>query len=58
MINNPVGINVDHVMSKDNEIADKISRIKSDLVLLTKMKQFSRIIPLWHPVNVFTRVQS
>ena len=35
MINNPVGINVDHITSKDNEIADKISRIKTELVLLT-----------------------
>ena len=30
MINNPVGINVAHVTSKDNEIADGISRIKRE----------------------------
>ena len=29
MINNPVGINVGHVTSKDNEIADRISRFKN-----------------------------
>jgi hypothetical protein len=28
MINNPVGINVDHVTTKDNVVADRISRIK------------------------------
>lgn len=30
MINNPVGINVDHVTTKDNVVADRISRIKQD----------------------------
>ena len=29
MINNPVGINIGHVTSKDNEIADRISRFKN-----------------------------
>ena len=39
MVNNPVGINVDHVTSKDNEIADRISRVKSELALLTEMQK-------------------
>ena len=39
MINNPVGINVDHVTSEDNEIADKISRIISERVLLLEMNK-------------------
>ena len=30
MIDNPVGTDVDHVTSKENEVADRISRIKSD----------------------------
>ena len=38
MINNPVGINVDHVTSKDNEIADRISRVKKE----------TNVIPLFH----------
>ena len=37
MINNPVGTNVDHITSKDNKIADRISSIKSEAILLTKM---------------------
>ena len=45
MINNPVGINVDHVTSKDNEIADKISRIKSELVLLTEINKIYKDHP-------------
>ena len=45
MINNPVGINVDHVTSKDNEIADKISRIISERILLSEMN----IIYMDHP---------
>ena len=39
MINNPVGINVDHVTSKDNEIADRISRIISESILLSEMNK-------------------
>ena len=39
MVSNPVGINVDHVTSKDNDIADRISRIKSELALLTEMQK-------------------
>ena len=45
MINNPVGINVDHVTSKDNKIADEISRIESELVLLTEMKKIYKDHP-------------
>ena len=39
MVNNPMGINVDHVTSKDNKISDKISHIESELVLLSEMKK-------------------
>ena len=39
LINNPVGINVQHVTSEDNEIADRISRIASESVLLTEMEK-------------------
>ena len=45
MINNPVGINVDHVTSKDNKIADEISRIESELVLLTEMQKIYKDHP-------------
>ena len=38
MINNPVGINCEHVTSKDNEIADKISRIPSERALPSEMQ--------------------
>ena len=38
LINNPVGINVQHVTSEDNEIADRISRIASESTLLTEMQ--------------------
>ena len=30
MIDNPVGTDVDHVTSEENEISDRISRIKSE----------------------------
>ena len=30
MIDNPVGTDVDHVTSEENEVSDRISRIKSD----------------------------
>ena len=39
MINNPVGTNVDYVTSEDNKIADKISRILSEAILLTEMQK-------------------
>ena len=39
MVNNPVGINVDHVTSKDNKIADIISQVKSELALLTEIQK-------------------
>ncbi len=45
MINNPVGTNVEHVTSEDNEIADKISRIKSESALLTAMQQICQEHP-------------
>ena len=46
-INNPVGTNVDHVTSEGNKIADRISRIESETILLTEMrKKITRIIPL------------
>ena len=45
MINIPVGINVDHVTSEDNEIADRISRIESELALLTEMKKIYKDHP-------------
>lgn len=55
MINNPVGINIAHVTSKENEIADEISRIKreSDTVLGmdTLFQRFPalRSCPRFHP---------
>ena len=45
MINNPVGTNVDHVTSEDNEIADRISRIASEAVLLTEMDKICKDYP-------------
>ena len=45
MINNPVGINVAHVTSKDNEIADRISRIISETMLLTEMQKIYKNYP-------------
>ena len=45
MINNPVGTNVDHVTSEDNEIADRISRIASEAVLLTEMDKIYKDHP-------------
>ena len=45
MINNPVGINVDHVTSKDNKIADRISCILSEILLLTKMQKYYKDHP-------------
>ena len=38
LINNPVGINVTHVTSAQNEIADRISRIPSEASLLADMQ--------------------
>ena len=46
MINNPVGINVSHVTSEENEVADKISRIESESVLLTEMQAIYTAHPL------------
>ena len=37
VINNAVGTNVDHVTSEDNKIADRISRMKSEAILLTEI---------------------
>jgi hypothetical protein len=45
MINNPVGTNVGHVPSEDNEIADKISRIASESVLLAGMQEIYKKHP-------------
>ena len=45
MINNPVGINVEHVTSKDNKIADRILCILSESVLLTKMQSLHKDHP-------------
>ena len=39
MINNSVGTNVDHITSEENKIADRISHITSEAILLTKMKK-------------------
>ena len=39
MINNLVGINIAHVTSKDNKIADRISRFISETMLLTEMQK-------------------
>ena len=46
MVNNPVGINVGHVTSKDNKIADRISRVTSELTLLAEMKQLHKDYPM------------
>ena len=45
LINNPVGINVTHVTSEQNEIADRISRIESEAALLAEMKPIYQAHP-------------
>ena len=45
MINNPVGTNVDHVTSEDNTIADLISRILSESILLSEMQEIYKEHP-------------
>ena len=45
MINNPVGVNVGHVTSKDNEIADKISRFKNSHQALLGFPKLSQEYP-------------
>ena len=45
MANNPVGTNVDHVMSEDNKIADKIPHIESELALLTEIQKIYKDHP-------------
>ena len=45
LINNPVGINIDHVTTKDNEIADRISRIKAETNTLVDMHKIFQDYP-------------
>ena len=45
MINNHVGINVDHVTTKQNEIADRISRIKRETDTLPQFRQLLQDFP-------------
>lgn len=45
MINNPVGINVAHITSKDNEIADRISRITCESDVLTNINILKQEFP-------------
>ena len=46
MINNPVGTNVGHVTSEDNKISDRISRIRSESILLTEMQKLRQDYPM------------
>ena len=45
MINNPLGINVAHVTSKDNVVADRISRILTEANLLSDMQPLFQDYP-------------
>ncbi len=45
MINNRVGINIAHVTTKDNEIADRISRIKLETNIMPKFSDLMQDFP-------------
>ena len=45
MINNRVGINVAHITTKQNEIADRISRVKRETDLLPQFQQLMQDFP-------------
>ena len=45
MINSPAGLYIDHVTTKDNEIADRISRIKSETDVSSYYKSLVQDFP-------------
>ena len=53
MINNPVGINTAHILTTDNVIANKISRILTEANLLADMQPLFQDYPLMQSCRLF-----